>query len=811
MSPLLQDLKYGLRMLARNPGFAAIAALTLALGVAANTTIFSFVDAVIIRPLPYPDAEQLVGLGQWRTLRGKYIQAGVSAPNLRDIEKQNDVFQQVGYYLYHSYSLTSGTPPERLDSATVSESMLRLLGVQLAFGRNFTAEEMQPGRDREAILGYQLWQRQFGGKSDVIGKTIQLDDAPYTIVGVMPRNFYFIWNNQLDVMTPLALPPSRWTEAGRSSRDLQTVARLKPGVSRDQAQKEMDTIAARVAAAHPASDAGWGIRVEPLHAAYHRHIALPLIVIASAAFLVLLIACVNVANLLLVHSTVRRKEIAVRQAMGASRGRLAEQMLTESVLLGFVGGGVGILFSYAGVRMLALDCKRFFPLIGTQWISLNGTVLAFCLGLALLTSFVFGLAPVFQASRMDLNEHLKESGGSVTSEAGRRRLRNSLVVTEVFFAVLLLVGAGLLMRTFVNVLNIDIGFDPHNVLEVLLSLPRYKYATPASQTQFFQPALGRIRTLPGIEAAGGFLPQDELLFNAEGAMPLPPEQEPNADLFVVSRDFFRAMRTPLIMGREFTAADGQAAAPVAIINQTLAHRYFSDTNPVGRRLVPETQVYGQQSSSPQQPLEIVGVVKDLKAGNFQENTSEIFVPYRQHPVGTMLLAIRTATPPLSVVSAVRGAVKGLDPELPLDRVRPLEEEITRGYGEISFPYVIVWVFAILALILSAIGIYGVMAYTVSQRTREIGIRMALGAQKGDVLRMVVGQGIKLALIGVAVGIAGAFALTRFLSSLLYGVKPTDPLTFIAVSLILIAVSLLACYIPARRAAKVDPMVALRYE
>ena len=811
MTALIHDLRYGLRMLAKNPGFAAIAALTLALGVAANTTIFSFVDAVIIRPLPYPNPRELVGLGQWRMLNGKYVQAGVSAPNFRDIEKQNDVFQQVGYYLFHSYNLTSGNPPEHLVGATVSASMLTLLGVQPSLGRNFTAQEVEPGRDKEVILGYQLWQRQFGGKRDVINRTIQLDDAPYTIVGVMPRNFYFIWDDQLDVITPLALPASRWTEAGRSSRDLQTMARLKPGVPHLRAQKEMDTIAARLASDHPRSDGGWGIKVEPLHAAYHRHIALPLMVIAGAAFLVLLIACVNVANLLLVHATTRRKEIAVRLAMGARRSRLVAQMLTESVLLGLAGGVIGILFSYAGVRVLALGCKRYFPLSGTQWISLNGTVLAFCLALALVTGFVFGLAPVFQASKIDLNEHLKESGSSVTSEAGRHRMRNGLVISEVCFAVLLLVGAGLLLRTFINVLNVDVGFDSHNVLEAMLSLPHYKYKTPLQQVEFFHSAIDRLQALPGVQAVGGFLPSDELLFTPEGSAPASPAEEPNAMLWIVSPGFFRTVRAALLSGREFTAADNQAGAPVAIINRTLAHRYFPNVNPVGRSLVPQTQVYSQQPWETPEPLRIVGIVKDIKMGASTVENAQIFVPYMQHPVDILAFVVRTSAQPLSAVPAVRGVVTSLDNELPLVRVTTLESQLEQYYGAVRFPYVIVWIFALLALVLSAIGIYGVIAYSVSQRTREIGIRMALGAERRDVLRLVLGQGLRLALVGIAIGIAGAVALTRFLASLLYGVKPSDPVTFVAVSLVLMFVALLACYIPARRAAKVDPMVALRYE
>lgn len=814
MSTFLKDIKFGARTLAKNPGFTLVAVLAIALGVAANTSIFSFVDAVIIRPLPYPHSGELMGLGQWRTLHGQYVQAGVSAPNISDIQKQNRVFQEVGYYLYHSYNLTSGNPPERLLGASLSANVLKLLGIQPAIGRGFTAQETQPGHDKEAILGYELWQRQFGGKRDVIGKTIQLDDTPYTIIGVMPRNFYFIWDDVLDVMTPLALPRSRWTEAGRASRDLQTLARLKPGVTHDQAQTELNTIAARLAAQYPQADKGWGFKVEPLHAAYHRHIAMPLIVIMSAAFLVLLIACVNVANLLLVRSTTRRKEIAVRMAMGATRGRLISQLLTESVLLGFIGGLAGVLFSYVGVRLLALGCARYYPVLGTQWMSLNGVVLAFCLGLAILTGVVFGLAPAFQASKMDLNEPLKESGVSVTAEAGRRRLRNSLVVCEVCLAVVLMVGAGLLIRTFVNILHVDNGFDPHGVLDVFISLPRYKYPTPAKQDAFFQTFFQRVRALPGVEAAGGTGGTDQMLFNIEGYPPASPEQQPSAISSAIWPGFLQTLRATLIEGREFTMADNQSAVRVAIINQTLAHRYFPNVNPIGRRLIPVTQVYGVQSSSQPAPVEIVGVVKDLKGGNYREDTAQIFTPYLQDQDSSSAgieLLIRTATPPLALAPTLRECVKSMDSELPIGQITTLEDNLTREYGYVSFPYIIVWVFAGLALVLSAVGIFGVISYSVSQRTHEMAIRVALGAQPVDVLKLVLAEALRTTGLGLAIGVVVSLALGRLIQSFLFGVRSYDPLTLAIVIVVMTAVALLASYFPARRATRIDPLAALRCE
>ncbi len=812
LSHLWQDLKYGLHLLVKSPGFTAVAVLTIALGVAANASIFSFVDAVIIRPLPYPHPEELVGLGQWRMLRGQYVQAGVSAPNITDIQKQNRVFQEVGYYLYHSYTLTSGNPPERLVGATISPNMLELLGIEPVLGRGFTAEEAQPGHDREVILGYSLWQRQFGGRRDVLGKTIQMDDQVYTVIGVMPKNFYFIWDNVLDVMTPLALPASRWTEAGRASRELQTMARLKPGVTHDQAQMEMNTVAGRLAAEYPDADKGWGLKVEPLHSAYHRHIATPLIAILSAAFLVLLIGCVNVANLLLARSTARRKEIAVRVVMGASRKRLIAQLLTEAALLGFLGGLVGLLFSYVGVRLLALGCANYFPVIGSQWISLNGTVVAFCIGLATLTGLIFGLAPVFQVSRTDLNEPLKQSGASVTAEAGRRRLRNALVIGEVCLAMILMVGAGLLLRTFVNVLSVDVGCDPHNVLTMILSLPSYRYKTPVEQADFFQAALKRIRALPGIEAAGGFLWDDEILFHPQGYPPSSADEEPNASLMTISPGFFKALRTPLIAGREFTSADDGEAPRVAIINQTLARRYFPNTNPIGLHLTPTAKVYDKQSASEPIPLEIVGVVKDLKlAGSLRRNTSQIFVPYLQKPASAMIFAIRTATPPLTEARAVRSAVKLLDAELPLRNVEPLEDILVEEYGAVRFPFLIVWIFAALALVLSAVGVYGVVSYSVTQRTREVAIRMALGARRQDVMRLIFSEGLRTAGLGLAVGIPISLGLGRLIRSFLFGVPSYDPLTIVGAAAVLGAFTALACYVPARRAMRVDPVVALRDE
>jgi putative ABC transport system permease protein len=577
---------------------------------------------------------------------------------------------------------------------------------------------------------------------------------------------------------------------------------------------ELNTIAGRLAAEYPEADKGWGLKVEPLHSAYYRQIVKPVIVISSAAFLVLLIACVNVANLLLVRSTTRRKEIAVRIAMGASRRRLISQLLTESVLLGAVGGGLGVLFSFVGVRLLAYGCKQYLGYLatGALWISLNAPVLAFCLGLAVLTGIVFGLVPALGASKLDVNEPLKESSGSVTAEAGRRRLRNGLVVCEVCLAMVLLVSSGLLIRTFVNVLNVGLGFDPHNVLETYLSLPRYKYKTPEKQAELFRSALERIRALPGVESASASLPDDYLLFNVEGVTPPSPAREPSAMIFEVSPGFFRTLRTPLIEGRDFTDADDAAAQHVAIIGQTLANRYFPHVDPIGHALIPLGEVWEGESKGTSKPLEIVGVVKDMKLFvSLRQKTAEIFVPFLQHPMRVMGFDIRTALPPATMVPELRGVVKSLDSELPLGRVRSLDREITREYGSVSFPYTIVWTFAFLALVLSAVGIFGVISYSVSQRTHEMAIRMALGASPQQVLKLVLIEALRMTGLGVLIGIPISLALGRLIQSLLFGVPSYDPFTLVSVTVVMAAVAALASYFPARRATKVDPLTALRHE
>jgi putative ABC transport system permease protein len=813
MGTLLHDLKYGLRVLVKNPGFTAVAALTLALGIGANAAIFSLFNAVILRPLPYPHPEQLVGLGQWRNQKGEgYIQTGVSAPNIADIAKTN-LFQEVAYYRWSELNITEGNRPESVDCIKASADLLPMFGVQPLLGRFFVPAEMQAGRDQVAILGHHLWQLRYGSNPAILGKSIERDEKRYTIVGVMPASFRFTWDQDMDIFVPLALTPEELSEAGRgTSRDLQTQARLRPGISIAEAQAAMNTLADNLAKEYPEADKNWGIKVEPLHAAYHRHMQTPLLIMLGTVLFVLLIACANVANLLLARATVRRREIAIRVAIGASRRRLIAQLLTESVLLAMLGGALGLVLAYAGDRLLTLALNRYqFALPNAKVIDLDWRVLLFSLAITLATGIVFGLAPSLATTKTDLNESLKEGAVSTTTESGRRRLRNTLVVSEMALALVLLTGAGLLVRTFLRLMDVDLGIDPANVLTLGISLPHYKYSSATQQALFYQELLLRLQSTPGVKAVGARGGYANIFFQPEGQPPAAPGQEPTAVYSTITPGYFSAMGTGLVAGREFSASDAEGTTPVAIISETVARRYWPHSSPVGSHLTVLARVYSGQSAGASQPLEVVGVVKDVRNDNLWEPESDVYVPFQQHPVPSVFLAVRTAVPPLSVAPAVREAVLALDNEQPVNHVRSMAEIVSETYGAIRFPMTLVWIFGALALLLSAVGIFGVMSYTVSRRTQEMAIRMALGAQRQEVLKLVLREGLALAAVGVAVGLATALGLSRVMAGYVYGIKSTDPLTFAAASMLLMAVALLASYLPARRATKADPTAALRYE
>ena len=813
MSTMIQDLRYGLRMLARNPGFTAVAALTLALGIGANTAIFSLFDAVILRPLPYPYPEQLVGLGQWRDQKGEgYIQTGVSAPNIADIARAN-VFQQVAYYRFSELNITEGNRPESVPGIKASADLLPMFGIQPLLGRFFVPAEMQAGHDQVAILGHSLWQVRYGSDPAILGKSIDLDEKRYTIVGVMPASFRFTWDQEMDVFVPLALTPQELSETGRStSRDLQTQARLKPGISVAEAQAAMNTLADNLAKEYPEADKGWGIKVEPLHAAYHRQMQTPLLIILGAVLFVLLIACANVANLLLARSTVRRREVAIRVALGASRRRLIAQLLTESVLLAALGGALGLLLAYAGDRLLTLELDRYqFSLPNAKVIDLDWRVLLFSLIITLATGIIFGLAPSLTSTKTDLNESLKEGSVSTTTEPGRRRLRSTLVVSEMALALVLLAGAGLLVRTFLRLMDVDLGIDPTNVLTLGISLPKYKYSSATQQSLFYQELLLRLQSTPGVKAVGARGGYANIFFQPEGQAPAAPGQEPTAVYSSITPGYLNAMGTDLVAGREFSDSDAEGTTPVAIVSESVARRYWSHSSALGSHLTVLARIYSGKSTGASEPLEVVGVVKDVRNDNLWEAEPDIYVPFQQHPVPSVFLAVRTAVVPMSVVPAVRDAVLALDRDQPVHDAKTMTDIVTENYGAIRFPMTLVWIFAALALLLSAVGIFGVMSYSVSRRTREMAIRMALGAGRQEVLGLVLREGLIVATVGIAVGLVAALGLSRVMAGYVFGIKSTDPLTFTAASLLLIAVALLASYVPARRATKVDPTVALRYE
>lgn len=810
---LFRDLRYGLRFFARNRSFTAIAVITLALGIGANSAIFSLVSAVLLRPLPYPNPEQLVGLGQWRNQKGEgYVQTGVSAPNIADIAKTG-LFRYVAYFRFSQFNITQGDRPETVQGIKASAELLPMFGIRPLLGRFLAPQEMEAGRDQVAVIGYRLWQTRYAADPSILGKFIDLNERRYTIVGVMPASFRFTWDQQIDVFVPLVLTPEERSEAGRAtSRDLQTQARLNPGVSVVQAQAALNTLAGNLAREYPEADKGWGFKVEPLHAAYHRHMEKPLLIMLGAAMLVLLIACVNVSNLFLARATGRKREIAIRIALGAGRRRVLTQLLTESVLLAVCGGAIGLALAYAGDRLLTLAMARYgFFLPNARTIDIDWRVLLFSVAVTFATGIVFGLAPAWAASKAGVNDALKEGSSSTTSEAGRRRLRNTLVVCEMALALVLLTGAGLLVRTFVALVNVDLGINPNHVLTMGFSLPGYKYSSQTQQLDFYRRLLRRVGTLPGVKSAGAESGGANVFFRPQGHPPAAPGQEPTAQLNIVTPGFFQAMGTPIVAGRPFGEGDSQTAAPVAIISETVAHRYWPDSSPLGRHITLIARVYSGEHAPSAKPLEIVGVAKDMRNGDLWRPEADIYVPFAQSPAPSVLLVVRTAVPPMSMVPVLRDAVRSIDKEQPINRIRTMDQIVSEIYGTIRFPMMLLWIFSALALVLSAVGIFGVMSYTVSRRSREMAIRLALGASRGDVLHLVLREGLGVTLVGIAIGLAASLASSQLMAGYVYGIAATDPLTLIVASLLLLGVAMLASYIPARRAAKVDPIVALRYE
>ena len=810
METLWQDIRFGVRMLVKNPVFTTIAVLTLALGIGANTAIFSVVNGVLLRPLPYEDPDRLVVI--WNEYAKMNLQASNSVPDYFDRREQSKTLEDIAALTIRNTNLTGSGEPVRILSSPVTASFFPVMGVQPAQGRAFRPEEDQPGHNRVAVLSHGCWQRRFGGDPDIVGQTIQLDREAHTVVGVMPENFNLVFVD-VEVWTPIAFTPEQKADDQRGREYLIAVARVKPGIPLGQVEAEMDTIAARVIELFPdragfLRDAGWGAEVVPLQEQLRGDLRPALLVLLGAVGLVLLIACANVANLLLARASAREKEIAIRAALGAGRGRIIRQLLTESILLGLLGGGVGLLLAHWGIQALVRTLLAVAPLNVPllSEIGIETGVLLFTLALSLGTGVIFGIAPALSAARTDLHNTLKE-GGRSSGTAGRHRLRSVLVVAEVALTLVLLVGAGLLLRSVHQLLQVSPGFQTDNRLTFQINLPSATYDRP-QEVAFFWELLPRVRALPGVRAAGATnqLPlgagRNTRSFTVEGYQAPEGESMPLSENRVISPGYIKAMGIPLLKGREFDQRDTETSRPVVLVDQKTVRRFWPDQDPLGRRIQFGDDVW----------REVVGVVGSVKNGGLEaEGREQIYAPYTQFPRSTMYLVLHTESAPLSLLGAARAEVRALDRTVPVSEVKTLEQQLDGSVAIRRLSMTLLLVFALLALVLAAVGIYGVMSYSVSRRTHEIGIRMALGAQPADVLKLVVRQGMVLTLIGVGVGLAASFGLTRFLESLLFGVTPTDPVTFAGVSALLAAVALLACYIPARRATQVDPMVALRYE
>src|SRR6266849_312892 len=800
------DVRYGLRMLRKNAGFTAVAVITLALGISANTTIFSVVNGVLLRPLPYRDPSRLVVVSLFNQKTQEIFP--LCDADFLDWRAQNQVFSDVAAFSGNTFNITGSGLPEQLRGGVVTGEFFSTLGVMPVLGRTFLPSEDRPGGAPMAVLSYNLWQNRYGAEPSVIGRAIVLNGLSTTVIGVMPPRFLPTAETQL--WTNLVINPPTF----RGPYYLTGEARLKPGATIEQARGELAAIARRIEQQNPATNSNMSFRVTPLEEAIVGDVRSALLVLLGAVAFVLLIASANVANLLLARATVREKEIAIRTALGASRARLMGQLLTESLLLAVIGGALGLLFAKWGVKLLSELGPSNLPRL--EEIAIDGRVLAFTCLISFASGIFFGIVPAFPSRRSDLNKSLKEGGRSAEEGQDRGRARSVLVVAEIALSLVLLVGGGLMLKSFLRLQAVSPGVNPKNALTMQITLPQRQYHGDSQMILFYQHLLEKVQILPGVESAGvGMSLPPNLLevtdyFTVEGQAAVSERMLGLADLVFASPNYFQALGVPLLKGRLFSAADRAGTAKVAIINLTLARHYWPNENPIGKRL---------RTGGPERPnnpwMEVVGVVGDIKYSGLDAAPEMVlYEPYQQAAWSSMYLVVRTSSKldnPATLASAVQNAVRSLDKDLPVAHIRTMEQLLSESVEQPRFRTVLLEIFALIAVSLATVGIYGVLAYSVSQRRHEIGIRMSIGARRSDVLWLVVGQGMLLTFIGVAIGVTGAFVLTRFLSTLLYEVRPTDPATFVVVPLLLAGVALLACYIPARRAMRVDPMVALRYE
>ncbi len=808
MQTLWQDLRYGARILLKKPGFTLIAVITLALGIGVNSAIFSVVNALLVRPLPFDNLDRIVAL--WEKVPSRGVERNeTAAANYFDWSAQQSSFEHTGVYSWWSANLTGVENPENIQGYLITASLFDVLGVRPLHGRAFTAEEEQPGKENVVILNHGLWQRRFGGDPGIIGKTISINGRPRTVVGVMPPEYNF--PRGCELLAPLALTPRQ--AQNRVAHYLLAVARLKSGVSIAQAQAEMDTIMGRLEQQYPNTNTGRGLGVFPLLLDTVRFYRLALLTLMGTVGFVLLIACANVANLVLARAAGRDREMAIRAALGASRWRVVRQLFTESLVLALIGGALGVLLALWASDLIRsaipAEYMNFIP--GWKLIGVDLRVLTFTFALSTLTGLLFGLAPAMQASKPDLNVALKE-GGKSSGGSAKRRLRSALIITEVTLSFILLIGAGLMMKSFIRLIAADPGFSADSALTMELTLPRAKYGEAGQRVTFYQQLLEQVESLPGVESAGvvNHLPLGGIntssSFLVEGVPEPPPGQDFDVRYRVCSPHYFRALGMALREGRAFTDQDKAGGQPVVIVNETLARKYWPNESAIGKRI----RFTGDPARNPW--MQVVGVASDVKHELADlAVTPECYLPHAQDAWNEMVLVARTRADSASMTSAIRSVVSKLDGDQPVSRIRTMEQVRSESVMIQRHSVIALGVFAFLALSLAAIGLYGVMSYVVTQRTNEIGLRMALGAKPRDVLKLVVGHGMALVLIGLAIGLITSLALSRLIEKLLFGVSPTDSLTFGATALLLTIVGLLACWIPARRATKVDPMIALRFE
>ena len=801
---ILQDIRYSFRLITKNPVFTLVVLLTLALGIGANTAIFSFANGILIRPLPYPQSDRLVVIDETALKRG-INSMSVSFPNYLDWREQNSVFEDIGIYFGNNRFALSGIgPPEELRGSYISHGLFEILRVSPIVGRTFTESEDRENEDDVVILGYDLWQRRFGGDPNIIGQKVTFNNLSRTVVGVMPPGFKFPEVSEL--WAPVALTTKSFT---RTDHGLNSIARLKDGVTLEQAQAEMNSIAARIEQQNPVTNEGLGVSVTSLHKNLTGDYRQALLVLLGVVGCVLLVACVNVANLMLARASARQKEVALRAALGASRWRVIQQLLVESLMLAVAGGVLGLVLSIWALKLLLGSIPIQLPF----WMKfgLDLRVLAFTVGVTVLTGLLFGVIPALQTSRVDLNDTLKEGGrGSLTST--RNRSRSLLVVSEIALSLVLLVGAGLMIQSFLRLRSVNVGLNPKGVMTVAVILPRMKYPEPPQREAFFKRLLERVSAIPGVESASATatLPLSGggwgRSLTVEGFPVLSVGQAPMIQHTVVTPNYFRTMGIPLRSGRDFTPADTKGAPLVTIIDDRLARHYWPNESPLGKRI----RFGPPEDNEPWHT--IVGVVSSVRHQRMQEDTREsVYLPHGEISVNGMSLVTRTSADPQTLVGAIRREVGQLDPDIPIKELATMEQVMAESIWQPRLYATLFAVFAGGALILAVIGIYGVMAYLVVTRTHEIGIRIALGATTRDVLKLIVGRGMKLTAVGVLIGVSGAYALTRLMRGLLFNISATDPITFVLISLLLTLAAFLACYIPARRATKVNPLVALRYE